>query len=228
MLQVAPVVRNKAIVLGAGDWLEAVPELLADVLTEWSLTVGQTFESATEALVVEATLEDGSPAVLKLPIPGCADAVRHEVTALRLADGNGCGRLLGWDEPRHVLLLERLGRSLHELAMPLQARHEILCATAQRVWCPATGCSLPTGADKGRWLADWISAAWEETDQPCSRCAVEHALTCAERRVAAHDDERDVLVHGDVHERNVSKQPATSSSSIPMGCWPKPNTTSGS
>jgi len=27
-----------------------------------------------------------------------------------------------------------------------------------------------------------------------------HALACAELRVAAHDDERAVLVHGDVHE----------------------------
>jgi hypothetical protein len=28
---------------------------------------------------------------------------------------------------------------------------------------------------------------------------VAHALACAARRVAAHDDERAVLVHGDVH-----------------------------
>lgn len=31
---------------------------------------------------------------------------------------------------------------------------------------------------------------------------MEHALACAQRRVEAHDDERAVLVHGDVHEWN--------------------------
>jgi streptomycin 6-kinase len=33
------------------------------------------------------------------------------------------------------------------------------------------------------------------------------ALSCAELRVAAHDDERAVLVHGDVHEWNALQAP---------------------
>ena len=68
----------------------------------------------------------------------------------------------------------------------------------------ATGAGLRS-ADrrrKGRWLADFITATWEELDRPCSERAVEYALACAERRVAAHRDERAVLVHGDVHEWN--------------------------
>jgi streptomycin 6-kinase len=102
------VVRTKAMALDADEWL---PELVADVAAEWSLSVGRTFEDATEALVAEATLEDGTAAVLKLPIPGRSDAVRHELTALRLAAGEGCARLLRSDESRSVLLLERLGRA---------------------------------------------------------------------------------------------------------------------
>jgi streptomycin 6-kinase len=43
---------------------------------------------------------------------------------------------------------------------------------------------------------------WDALDRPCSERAVEHALACAQRRVEAHDDERAVLVHGDVHEWN--------------------------
>jgi streptomycin 6-kinase len=31
---------------------------------------------------------------------------------------------------------------------------------------------------------------------------VDYALSCAARRIAAHDDERAVLVHGDVHQWN--------------------------
>ncbi len=103
---------------------------------------------------------------------------------------------------RTGLLLERLGASLFELALPLAQRHEILCSAAERVWRPAPGCGLPTGAEKGRWLIDFITTAWEELGRPCSERAVDQALSCAARRIAAHDDERAVLVHGDVHQWN--------------------------
>ncbi len=71
-----------------------------------------------------------------------------------------------------------------------------------RVWRPALDGGLPTGADKGRWLAEFVTATWESLGRPCSELAVEHALGCAARRVALHDDERARLVHGDVQEWN--------------------------
>jgi streptomycin 6-kinase len=111
-------------------------------------------------------------------------------------------RLLRDDADRGALLLERLGRSLHDLQLPIDTRHEILCATARRVWRPAPGSGLTTGAEKGRWLVESITARWEALDHPCSERAIDYALTCAARRIAAHDDERAVLVHGDVHEWN--------------------------
>jgi streptomycin 6-kinase len=103
---------------------------------------------------------------------------------------------------RDALLLERLGRPLHRLGLPIGRRHEILCATAMRVWRPAPGSGLPTGAEKGRWLVEFILGTWEELDHPCDERAIVHAVRCAERRLAAHDDERAVLVHGDVHGWN--------------------------
>ena len=87
-------------------------------------------------------------------------------------------------------------------AIPVAERHELLCSAAERVWRPAPDCGLPTGADKGRWLVDFITTTWEELGRPCSERAVEYALACAVRRIAAHDDERSVLVHGDVHQWN--------------------------
>ena len=209
--QVPAVVRNKALAAGAARWLEDLPGLIASLERDWQITVGRPFADATEAFVAEAVPSAGAvPAaetrpssVLKLMIPRAGDHARNEITVLRLAAGDGCARLLRADEARGALLLERLGRPLEQLALPLVRRHEILCATAARVWRPASGCGLPTGADKGRWLGDFITAAWLELDRPCSERAVEHALACAARRVAAHDDERAVLVHGDVHQWNV-------------------------
>jgi streptomycin 6-kinase len=37
---------------------------------------------------------------------------------------------------------------------------------------------------------------------------VAYAIECAQRRIAVHDDERAVLVHGDVHEWNALEAPA--------------------
>ncbi len=192
-------VRNKALAAGAARWLDDLPGLVAGLERDWRITVGQPFPDATEAFVAEAWPRS----VLKLMIPRPGDHARREIAVLRLAGGDGCARLLRADEARGALLLERLGRPLSELGLPLARRHEILCATAVRVWRPALPSGLPTGADKGRWLGEFIAATWQELDRPCSERAVEHALACAARRVAAHDDERAVLVHGDVHQWNV-------------------------
>jgi streptomycin 6-kinase len=196
------VVRNKALAGGAAAWLDELPALVADLEREWSITVGRPYAGGTEAFVAEATLEDGADGVLKLLIPRDGDEARNEITALRLTNGDGCARLLMDDLARSALLLERLGTPMHQLALPLVERQEILCSMAARVWRPASGCALPTGAEKGRWLANFVSAAWEELDHPCSERAVNYALRCADRRVSAHDDERAVLVHGDIHQWN--------------------------
>jgi hypothetical protein len=117
-------VRRKALGAGAGAWLESLPALVAALERDGSISVGRPYTGGTDAFVAEATRGDGVPAVLKLRIPRADGSARHELTALRLADGDGCARLL------------------------------------------------------------------------------DHDLGCARRRVAAHDDARAVLVHGDLHPWN--------------------------
>ena len=196
------VVRNKAEASGVAPWLAALADLVAGLERDWSIRVGAAYQDATEAYVARATLADGTPAVLKLMIPRPGEHARREITVLRLVGGQGCVRLLRADEARGALLLERLGRSLSGLALSLQDRLEILVNATEQVWRPAAGCGLPTGADQARKLAGYIAAAWAELGRPCSARAVDHALACAARRLAAHDDERAVLVHGDVHQWN--------------------------
>ena len=45
------VVRNKALAAGAAQWLEDLPDLVADLEREWSITVGRPYDGATEAFV---------------------------------------------------------------------------------------------------------------------------------------------------------------------------------
>jgi streptomycin 6-kinase len=190
-----------ALAIGADGWLEELPELIRELERAWAIRVGQAFPDATEAFVAEATQQDGSPAVVKVLVPHGA-AAQHEITVLRLCAGDGCAALLRHDVGRSALLVERLGPSMRELGLPVARRHELLCATARRVWRPAPDVDLPDGADKARWLRRAIVRWWEELDRPCSEAVVGHALACAERREAAHDPERAVLVHGDVHQWN--------------------------
>jgi streptomycin 6-kinase len=206
-LRVPDVVANAAAACGADGWLSDLPQLVADLEGEWSISLERPYPHATEAFVAEASLGDGSPAVLKLLIPHDGAAARHEITMLRLAGGRGCVGLLRHDAARGALLLERLGPSLYELGRPLVQRLEILVATAAKVWRPAAGSGLPTGAAKARRLVDFVTTQWEELGHPCTEAAIDHALACAARRIAAHDDERAVLVHGDVHQLNALQVP---------------------
>lgn len=199
--------RQKAVAVRATRWLDDLPLLVTSVEHEWGIVVGDAYPDSTEAFVAQATCTDGTPVVLKLIVPRGGDAAGHEIAVLRRTDGEGCVRLLRDDVSRGALLLERLGRSLYELALPIGTRHEILCSTAKRVWRPAPDCGLPTGAEKARWLAEFITTTWEELDHPCSERAIAHALACARRREDAHRDERAVLVHGDVHQWNAMEAP---------------------
>jgi streptomycin 6-kinase len=211
MFELPEVVRNYALRRGAHRWIDELPALIVTLEREWSIRVGRAYSGGTEAFVADATLLDGTPAVVKLIVPAhdtaarneiSTTAARNEITTLELANGVGCARLLGCDAERGALLVERLGRSLYELGLPLQTRHAILCDTGALLWRPAPGCDLPTGAEKGRWLINTIATMWEELDRPCSQRAVDHAMACAERRISVHDDERAVLVHGDLHQWN--------------------------
>jgi streptomycin 6-kinase len=195
------VARRRALASGEKAWLDSLPALVESLEREWAIVVGRPFTNGTEGYVAEASARDGGASgVLKLAPP--TDATRHEITALELARGEGCAALLRADGARGAILLERLGPPLCDLGLSALQRHEILCDTIARLWRPAAGHGLPTGAWKGRWLVDYIERTWEELGRPCSERAVEHALACARRRIAAHDDERAVLVHGDVHQWN--------------------------
>lgn len=202
MVEIPEVVRQKAFAVGADAWLDDLPALVGGLEQEWGIAVGAAYPDSTEAFVAEAICADGTPGVLKLLLPRSDDAAANEISVLRLTNGGGCVRLLRDDAVRGALLLERLGRSLYQLGLPIRRRHEILCSTAARVWRRAPDCVLPTGAEKARWLASFILTTWEELGRPCSERAIDYAVACAERRAAAHRDDLAVLVHGDVHQWN--------------------------
>lgn len=200
-LEIPDQVRRTVIADGNASWLDELPGVVDSLAQEWSLVVGSAFAGGHAALVVEVTRADGTPAVLKIGVPG--RDVGHEATALRLAGGTGCAELLGEDLGRQALLLERLGPPMHDVVADPARRHTLLCDAAVRLWRPlGPDVGLPTGAELAGQYAERLPELWERAGRPCSPATVADALTCMDRRRRAHDDRSAVLVHGDLHEEN--------------------------
>ena len=213
-VEIPQLVRQTAMASGPAciRWLDQIGGLLTQLERRWDVTVGATMTGGTASLVAEATMADGSPAVVKLAMPSEHDgraSLELEARVLRLAEGRGCVRLLAYDGECGAVLLERLGRQLHELGLPLPRQLEIICSVLPPLWeVPVEGADLPSLADKGRWLARFIGGAWEALGRPCSERVVARAVEYADRRVAALDPDRAVLLHGDAHAWNTLEVPA--------------------
>jgi streptomycin 6-kinase len=202
-LDVPEEVVNKVVADGNAAWLDELPSVVRSLAENWSLSIGQTLRGGHAAFVVETRLTDGTAAVLKIGVPGIRRELGFEAEALRLADGDGCARLLRDDLDRGALLLERLGAALDDVVPDPLTRHDMLCDLAVRLWRPlGPDVDLPTGADMARRSADLLPRLWEQTGRPCSQAALDDALDCTERRRRAHDDGDAVLVHGDIHGFN--------------------------
>lgn len=203
MIDIPDEVRSKVKAEGHAEWLEEVVSTVAVLADQWSLTVGNTLRGGHAALVLAVQIADGTPAVLKIGVPGTAGDVAREAVVLQLVDGEGCARLLGEDPAQNAILLERLGAPMSDVVPDVATRHDLLCDLAVDMWRPLDpAIALPTGADVAHEFAELLPRLWEATGRPCASATVHDAIACAARRSDAHDDERSVLVHGDIHDAN--------------------------
>lgn len=188
-------------------WLADLPLLIAELERRWAITVGAPVRSGSEAFVAEARTSEGLDVIVKIVIPGI-DPARQELRILRTAQGVGYAQLIRSDETNNVLLLEKLGPQLHEFRLPEDRQIQIICATLREAWMPPPEeLPWPTGADKAVELSHIIELHWNSFGRPCSECAIERALSYAEKRRRAFDPAQSVLVHGDAHEWNTLRAP---------------------
>jgi streptomycin 6-kinase len=207
-LDVPELVRQRAISNGSAGrrWLDDLPELVAAQADRWGLEIGKSFRGGTAAFVTAATDRSGRACVLKVAMPLAMDAddsFGRSVLVHRIAGGRGFAELLEHDESTPAMLLERLGPNLDDLGMSLPQILETIGTTMRSFWRPvADDCGLPTGAEKATWLADYITASWDELGRPCGREVVDRAVAYCDERAAAFDPSQAVLVHGDGHGWN--------------------------
>jgi streptomycin 6-kinase len=194
------------------DWLAGLPDQVAGLAADWSLTVGAALEGGNTSYVAQVVTHDGMPAVLKVALPPGIEGFvpfGQQLAALQRVGGDPYVRLLRHDAPRRAFLLERLGTPLGRLGWSVSRQLDTLVHTAARAWRPVRADEFPTEATKARWFRDYVASAWEELGRPCPEAVAERAIRCATAREAAFDPRRSVLVHGDAHPFNLLRVPGS-------------------
>jgi streptomycin 6-kinase len=191
-----------SVVPGGSEWLERLPALAASCAEQWKLRLGAALTGGNVALVVAATREDGTAAVLKVSFPD--DESEHEGDALAHWDGAGAVRVLERDDERRALLLERVspGSPLWHLPDDEQATF-----TAASLLSRLHGVALG-GVDPYRSLRDvasrWsesIPADWLATGRAYDRRLLAVAVDAC--RTLPLDEPGSCLLHQDFHGGNV-------------------------
>ena len=186
---------------GGPEWLASLPSIVDSCAERWSLLVGAPLEGANVSHVLRVELPDSTPAVLKINFPDTES--QHEPDALRLWDGRGAVRLLGYDEPVRALLLERCepGTPLWSVEDDEEATR-IAGATLRRIWRPppAQHHFRTLAEEAAHWARD-LPAQWTALGEPFERPLVEEAVAaCIELGI---DQGEQVVLHQDFHGGNV-------------------------
>ncbi|MEV5484548.1 MULTISPECIES: aminoglycoside phosphotransferase family protein [Streptomyces] len=118
------------------EWLAALPTLVQQRLDAWQLTLERVqAPGGRSSLLALVRQQDGTPAALKLTVPGRVSA--HEAAALEAWDGWGAVRLLRSDDAGGALLLERLQGAVSLRALPEAKALLEAAGTVRRLWVPA-------------------------------------------------------------------------------------------
>jgi streptomycin 6-kinase len=210
VIEVRPVVRERARQLGPAGrrWLDGLPALVEELAREWSITVGAPLPGGTASYVAAARTAEGRDAVLKLIVPD--PDLGQQVRTMAQARGDGYAALFAYDVERRAMLMEALGPSIDRLGMTPDRAIAALCRTLLRAWRtpPWPALTAEPAAEKAAALGELVGRLWEELGRPCPERVVERALWYADRRAAAFDPDRCVVVHGDPHPGNLLRAPA--------------------
>ena len=208
-IEVPDAVRRKALAVGprGEQWLGDLPSTIAELERHWRISVGASIRGGSESYVAEAIAADGTDAVLKLAVPEGVEGqgvFARELATLLLANGRGYVGVLNADEYHRAMLQERLGRSLQELALPVESQIDIIATTLGQSWRrPSPLPAARTGREQARHVAQAIVTRWDQLGRPCPRPTIEQALDYAHARSKAFDPATSVLIHGDAHPANI-------------------------
>lgn len=177
-------------------WVEGLPVLLRDIISEWELRVDGAPMHGFTAVLVPVVTRGGLMAVLKVGFPDQESALEH--LALTRWDGAGAVRLMRADPHRRAILLEHLrGRDLSD-AWDLEAC-EVVAELYRRLHVPAPAQFRKLSAALIEPLTQLRAL---ERSAPLPRRMVEQAVSLAGDFVKDEDTDG-TLIHTDLHYANV-------------------------
>lgn len=182
-------------------WLAGLSGRIARYAARWSLTVGPPL-GLSYNYVAPAIRADGTPAVLKLGVPG--HEVVREIAAVRLCAGDGMARLLEADDDAGAFLIERLlpGTPLGAMVESDDEQATVILARVmRRLWRP------PPSGHAFRPVSEWakgmerLRVEFGGGSGPFPAHLVDQAETLFEELFASAA--APVVLHGDLHHDNV-------------------------
>lgn len=182
------------------EWLAAAPALVAEAAARRGIALGDPYPNLTYNFVAEATLRDGTPAVLKVGVP--AKEILGEIEALRLFGGRGAVRLLEADPRGALLLLERVmpGTTLDHLDDD-DEETRIAAAVMQRLWTPAPAEHELTTLAELFGAFDRLRSRHNGEAGPIPADLLERSETLVADLLRTAPSP--VVLHGDFHHHNV-------------------------
>lgn len=184
-------------------WLASLDTLVAHFEAEWQCEIGEILHGGTESLVARLDSSRFGPGVIKIGLPTTAD-LAMEAKAYALEGGDGYASLLASDPSRNTLMIEVLGRPLNVRVADVNEQIRLICKTLARSWRQIAGDEqFMTGAEKARWLIEYIESQSQRQHSPFDQSLVHRAIDCARLCEERHDPETAVLVHGDAHAGNL-------------------------
>jgi streptomycin 6-kinase len=190
-------------------WLAELPRLIDEILGRWSLRLEGPLPMSFH-FVAAVTQDDGTPAVLKLAVPG-SDHQPVEAAALRAYAGGGAVRLLSYDPDRGALLLRRAvpGRMLRHLVPDMDegATAAVVSLVRELHAAPAPDAGVPPLARARSSFVRYLTEHVDDASLP--RRLVSSALSLFDDLVASAAEP--VLLHGDLHHDNILSDVTSSS-----------------
>lgn len=177
---------------GGPEWLAELPRLFAECLEQWSLEPEEPVDTG-HSLVVPAR-----DVFLKLNLPD--EESEHDAEALARWNGVGAARLLGRDDERRAMLVERLRPGTQLWAIPDEEATELAADVLEQLWIPA-GEPFRRLEDAAATWVRFLPAHWEALGRPYERRLLDEAVDFL--REAGPTQRESILMHQDLHGGNV-------------------------
>ncbi|WP_442576215.1 aminoglycoside phosphotransferase family protein [Microbacterium sp. F51-2R] len=175
------------------EWLDSLPDLVADQCGRWGLSVDGPVMHGSNALVVPVR-RGAHEFVLRMAPPG--DDVGAEAAALRTWDGRGTVRLHDADVEHRAMLLERLDGSRTLADEPLEDAIRVLAELVTTLAVPVARTVRGTDEIAAEHAATF-EREWTTRGAPIPRRQLDVAIRCADSR--ARDRASSSAVDGDLH-----------------------------